>query len=221
MTWPPPLPMLPFPPGRQAPLTATTLPASYDLKDAVSANRLKGLWRLATGFRLTYLGATVSLAIGLACADGHRPAAALLRGQYPGPDAATQHPACRSGLGFVVLALVEGLFTFLSGKLASQTTKGIARRLRDFVRSHPAADLQLPRSHPDRPADPTQHVGCQHAAPLLRRPGDRHRPHLPAFQHQLLRDLAAGRHPGVALRDRRPAGDHHLVLLLQAGVEGV
>ena len=36
-------------------------------------------------------------------------------------------------LGFVVLALVEGLFTFLSGKLASQTAEGIARRLRNYL----------------------------------------------------------------------------------------
>ena len=45
-------------------MTAAAVSPSYDLKNAVSANRLTGLWRMMTGFRLTYLGATVGLAIG-------------------------------------------------------------------------------------------------------------------------------------------------------------
>ena len=35
----------------------------YDLKRAIHRNRLAGLWRLMTGFRLTYLAATICLGI--------------------------------------------------------------------------------------------------------------------------------------------------------------
>ena len=35
----------------------------FDLKRAVHPNRLVGLWRLMTGFRLQYIGATISLGI--------------------------------------------------------------------------------------------------------------------------------------------------------------
>ena len=35
----------------------------YDLKSFVSSNRLLGLWRMMTGFRLKYMGAVVSIGI--------------------------------------------------------------------------------------------------------------------------------------------------------------
>ncbi len=35
--------------------------ASYDLKQAVSDNRLAGLWRMISGFHWTFVGATVAL----------------------------------------------------------------------------------------------------------------------------------------------------------------
>ncbi len=87
-------------------MTATVLPTSYDLKDAVSANRLKGLWRLATGFRLTYLGATVALAIG---ALAKTATALLLRYFVDDVLGQTQQASILISvtLGFVLLALVE------------------------------------------------------------------------------------------------------------------
>lgn len=39
-------------------------------------------------------------------------------------------------LSFVVLALVEGAFTYISGRLAAQTGEGITRRLRDALFDH-------------------------------------------------------------------------------------
>ncbi|MEN4099444.1 MAG: ABC transporter ATP-binding protein, partial [Anaerolineaceae bacterium] len=38
--------------------------------------------------------------------------------------------------GFVLLALVEGSFTFLSGRLAAQTAEGATRRLRNYLFDH-------------------------------------------------------------------------------------
>ena len=40
------------------------------------------------------------------------------------------------GVGFVLLALVQGGFTFLSGKLSAQTAEGVARRLRNYLFDH-------------------------------------------------------------------------------------
>ena len=39
-------------------------------------------------------------------------------------------------LGFIGLALVEGGFTFFSGRLAARTSEGIAQRLRDYLYDH-------------------------------------------------------------------------------------
>ena len=36
---------------------------NYDLKNAISANRLVGLWRLMYGFRWMYISAVISLGI--------------------------------------------------------------------------------------------------------------------------------------------------------------
>ncbi len=38
-----------------------TATSNYDLKKAVSKNQVAGLWRMMSGFRLLYLGATVAL----------------------------------------------------------------------------------------------------------------------------------------------------------------
>jgi len=40
------------------------------------------------------------------------------------------------GAGFVVLAMIEGGFAFLSGRLASYSAEGITRRLRNFLFDH-------------------------------------------------------------------------------------
>ncbi len=39
-------------------------------------------------------------------------------------------------LSFIGLALVEGTFTFMSGRLAAQTAEGIALRLRNYLFDH-------------------------------------------------------------------------------------
>ncbi len=44
-------------------MAPVVVPAPYDLKNAISSNRLLGLWRMLTGYRWLYLAATTSLAI--------------------------------------------------------------------------------------------------------------------------------------------------------------
>ena len=150
-TWSPPLLDAAIP-TREARVTATTLPASYDLKDAVSANRLKGLWRLATGFRLTYLGATASLAI---CAA--KTATALLLRYFVDKilGETQQRASCLPSRS------ASWCWRWWRASSPSSAASSPRRRGGDrtpaaqlSVRSHPAADLQVSRSHPDRRADP-------------------------------------------------------------------
>lgn len=107
----------------------------FDLKKTVSGNRLVGLWRMLSGFRLAYLGAVAAVAIAAALRTGYY---LLLR--YLVDDVLTRenlgHALPLIGLGFVGLALAQGTFTFLSGKWTARTAEGIARRLRDYLFDH-------------------------------------------------------------------------------------
>jgi ATP-binding cassette subfamily B protein len=114
------------------PLSSGVASSTYDLKNAVSENRLVGIWRLMTGFQVTYLGATVS--IGLAAVA--RTGSLLLLGAFIDNvlgvvDKANLLPLI--ALGFVALALVQGLFTFISGRLAALTAEGVVLRLRNYL----------------------------------------------------------------------------------------
>jgi ATP-binding cassette subfamily B protein len=122
-------------------VTVVAATPAYDLKNAVSANRLAGLWRLMTGYHRTYIGATTSLA---AAALAKTTTYLLLRyfvdsilGQGAGAaDGGTKPTLLVIALGFVALAVVEGGFTFLSGRLAAQTAEGVTRRLRVYLFDH-------------------------------------------------------------------------------------
>jgi len=120
----------------------TTEPAllTFDFRTTLEKNRLKGLWRMMTDYRLPYVGATIALAFS---ALAKTLTYLLLRyfvdnvlnqGQYIG--GSLTRTLFLIGLGFVGLAALEGGFSFLSGRLAAYTAEGIARRLRDFLFDH-------------------------------------------------------------------------------------
>jgi ATP-binding cassette subfamily B protein len=113
---------------------------TFDFRKSIHQNRLKGLWRMMVGFRLPYLAATAALAVSALAktftylllryfADD-----VLTQGEYIG-DSLTQ-TFLWIGVGFVTLAVFEGGFSFLSGRLAAYTAEGITRRLRDFLFDH-------------------------------------------------------------------------------------
>jgi ATP-binding cassette, subfamily B, bacterial len=107
----------------------------FDLQQAVSRSRLIGLWRLLTGFRPVYIVATVSL--GLA-AISKTTTYLLLRyfiDRYLGAGDRTWPLGWIAG-GFIALAVLEGGFTFASGRLAAYTAEGIALRLRNYLFDH-------------------------------------------------------------------------------------
>jgi ATP-binding cassette subfamily B protein len=121
--------------GRLVPLSSAAATFSFDLKSTVTGNRLVGIWHMMTGFRLTYLWATLSLGIGALA----RTTTTLLLGYYV-DNLLGKEELVRMlplvALGFIGLAFVQGVFTFLSGKLAAQTAEGVTVRLRNYLFDH-------------------------------------------------------------------------------------
>jgi ATP-binding cassette subfamily B protein len=107
-----------------------------DLKSALAVkNRLTGLWRLMTGYRLAYLAAVISLGIAAVSKTGTY----LLLRNFA--DNTLGQPENRYllpwiALGFVGLAFIEGSFTYFSGRLAAYTAESIAQRLRNYLFDH-------------------------------------------------------------------------------------
>lgn len=114
----------------------------FDVSVALSENRLRGLWRLLSGFRLAYFTAVVCLGIG---AISKTLTFLLLRyfvdevlgkGHYPGLAKNLNGAFILIALGFLGLATLEGSFTFNSGRLSARTAESIARRLRNYLFDH-------------------------------------------------------------------------------------
>ncbi len=107
----------------------------YDLKNVLTKSRLNGLWQLMHGFRLAYTAANLSLAMSATFKTGTflllRIFADKILGQ-PGKDGLLP----LIGLGFICLAVMEGSFTYLSGRLAAYTAEGVTLRLRNYLFDH-------------------------------------------------------------------------------------
>lgn len=121
-------------------MTAIEPAITFDFRKTARTNRLKGLWRMLAGYRPAYLGAAVALAISALSKT-----AAYLLLEYFVDDTLTKQIYIGGSLasaslwiaaGFLLLALIEGGGSFLSGRLAAYTAEGIARRMRDFLFDH-------------------------------------------------------------------------------------
>jgi ATP-binding cassette subfamily B protein len=116
-------------------MVTSSTTSTFDLKNAVSANRLVGLWRMMVGFRLTYIGAILSLGLATLARTATFLLLAYLVDDVLGkPGLGGQLPLV--ALGFVVLALFQGVFSFLSGRLAALTAEGVVLRLRNYMFDH-------------------------------------------------------------------------------------
>lgn len=112
---------------------AKTSPSEFQA--FTSQSRLRGLWGALKGFRLVYGSAMLSLAVATIARTGIFLLLGYLVDQVlPRPDLLTVLPIVAGVL--LVLALVQGSFSFLSGKLAAQTAEGITVRLRNFLYDH-------------------------------------------------------------------------------------
>jgi len=113
---------------------------TFDFRNTIDKNHLRGLWKMMVDYRLPYAGATVSLAVS---ALAKTTTYLLLRyfvddvlkdGKYIGNS--LMQTFLWIAVAFVGLAVVEGGFSFLSGRLAAYTAEGITRRVRDFLFDH-------------------------------------------------------------------------------------
>jgi ATP-binding cassette subfamily B protein len=113
----------------------------FDFRKALSPNKLKGIWRMMTGYKLAYAGATTALAVSAIA----RTSTYLLLGYFTdkilstgnnGPAGIFTNKLLLVAIGFVLLATVEGLFSYISGRLAAFTAEGITRRLRNYLFDH-------------------------------------------------------------------------------------
>ncbi len=108
---------------------------SINLQKSISDKPLKGLFRLLGEYRWVYLAATLSLGVAAAARTGTY----LLLGRFAdnvlGKESAAQSLPWIA-LGFLGLAIITGIFTFLSGSLAARTSESIAQRLRNYIYDH-------------------------------------------------------------------------------------
>ncbi|NDJ62986.1 MAG: ABC transporter ATP-binding protein, partial [Chloroflexi bacterium] len=110
---------------------------SLDLQSAVSESRLQGVWRLLQGYRLHYAGALTTLALSSVLNTSK-----FLLLRYLVDDVLIGEvdnlglTLVLIALGFVILALFQGLFTFMSGRLAAVTAEGVTQRVRNYLYDH-------------------------------------------------------------------------------------
>ncbi|TFH34820.1 MAG: ABC transporter ATP-binding protein [Anaerolineales bacterium] len=106
-----------------------------DLSFIVTKRRILGLWRLLRGYRLLYLIASLCLGLGTLA----RTSTFLWLREFIDnvlPNDPTPQRLLLFGLGFVGLAAIQGLFTFISGALSARTAENVARNLRSFFFDH-------------------------------------------------------------------------------------
>jgi ATP-binding cassette, subfamily B, bacterial len=106
-----------------------------DLKTTISANRLKGLWRMMAGYRGNY--AVAVIAVGIAALS--KTLTYLLLRYFVDSyfvDQIHTYSLPLIAAGFLILAAAEGGFTFVSGVFASKTSEGITQRLRNYLYDH-------------------------------------------------------------------------------------
>ncbi|MCP4142769.1 MAG: ABC transporter ATP-binding protein [Chloroflexi bacterium] len=113
---------------------------TFDFRETIAKNRLKGLWRMMKDYRRHYVGATLTLAVSALSKTLTylllRYFADLLTGDAEPFNGDLSSTIIWVASGFVGLALFEGGFSYISGRLAAYTAEGLARRLRDFLFDH-------------------------------------------------------------------------------------
>jgi len=110
-------------------------PEPFDIRSTISENKLKSLWHLMRGYKTIYLVAALSLGFAAAFRSGTY----IILGKFI--DALIAKELARYyipliAISFFLLAALQGLFTYFSGRLAAKTSEGITRRLRNFLFDH-------------------------------------------------------------------------------------
>ncbi len=109
----------------------------FDLKNVITEKPLLGLWRMLTGYHHIYLGAIVSVGLSAVAQTGFFFLLAYFIDNIlvmEGQEMLSRLPWV--ALGFVGFALVQGVFSFLSGRFAAQSAESVTRRLRNYLYDH-------------------------------------------------------------------------------------
>jgi len=108
---------------------------NLDLKQILTEKRLRGLWRLMSGYQHFFLVAIT--AQGFSAYS--KTLTYLLLSYFVDNYITTQSgslPVWAIALGFVLLAGLQGLFTYISGRFAAKTAESTIQRLRNFLFDH-------------------------------------------------------------------------------------
>jgi ATP-binding cassette subfamily B protein len=107
----------------------------FDIRTTVSENKLKSLWHLMRGYKRIYIIAALSLGF----AASFRSGTYLILGRFI-DELVSENDIGKFipliALSFFGLAVLQGVFTYISGRLAAKTSEGITRRLRNFLFDH-------------------------------------------------------------------------------------
>lgn len=109
--------------------------SELDLKRLLSEKRIKGLWQLMIGYHLEYSIAIIAQG----CSAYSKAAAYLLLSFFVDNYIVTSlgtYPIWMIAIGFILLAVLQGVFTYLSGRLAAKTSENTIRRLRNYLFDH-------------------------------------------------------------------------------------
>ncbi|GJM39929.1 MAG: ABC transporter permease [Ardenticatenaceae bacterium] len=108
---------------------------TFNLKETTGGNKFAGLWRLLRGYQLIYVIAIVCVGIAALAQTGiYYFLGYFVDSILPSENLAQLLPWV--ALGFIGLATLQGLFTFVGGRLAAKTSEKAVLRIRDFLYDH-------------------------------------------------------------------------------------
>ena len=116
-------------------MSTLTAQTNMDLKEAITENRFVGIFKLLKGYGWLYFGAIIGVGVAAVARTGTY----LLLGYFVDEvlgSGGSEFTPFQIAVGFIVLALVMGVFSFISGALAGKTAEGIAKRVRDYLFDH-------------------------------------------------------------------------------------
>ncbi|MFT7586442.1 MAG: ATP-binding cassette subfamily B protein, partial [Cellvibrionaceae bacterium] len=127
----------------------------FDLKNIAHSSKLKGVWQLMAGYRKLYFGAIAAIAIATFARTGVYFLLAFfidnVLEQQPIREGSMLPAEWLNGIVrrneineilpwiailFVTMAVIQGVFTYLSGRWAAWTAETVARKVRDYLYDH-------------------------------------------------------------------------------------
>jgi ATP-binding cassette subfamily B protein len=121
-------------------MTTFTPSTYFDFRQVLSKNKLAGMLRMMTGYRLIYVAANLTLAISSTAKTLTylllRNFADTVVGNTPPFAGSLSRTLVIIAVGFVGLAFLEGGFAYLSSRMATFSAENITRRLRNFLFNH-------------------------------------------------------------------------------------